>query len=210
MVKVSIADLRARAQAWPPRAVDAALVAVLLVETSLEAVFVEVAFGDRAAFLALSVLVAAGILVRRRWPLPAVALALLAAGLAASSVGTYSGQVVMDGFLRRRIPLAARRLVTMAPALLILASGVDPTRALVLSQVVLSFGIPFALVPLVWSQVVLSFGIPFALGPLLWRTSRRERMGGWVNRRRTTLAGALGAGLIIALNAHLLLGLVAA
>jgi manganese transport protein len=60
---------------------------------------------------------------------------------------------------------------------------------------------------LVWSQVVLSFGIPFALVPLLWLTSRRDLMGGWVNRRRTTLAGALVAVLIVALNAHLLAGL---
>ena len=81
MVKVSIADLRARVRAWPPRAVDAALVAVLLIETTLEAAFVDVAAGDRVAFLSLSLLVAAGILVRRRWPIPAVALALAAAGL---------------------------------------------------------------------------------------------------------------------------------
>jgi manganese transport protein len=79
----------------------------------------------------------------------AFALALLASGLAASSVGTQAGQVVMQGFLRRRIPLYVRRLVTMAPSLAVLAIGLDPTKALVLSQVVLSFGIPFALVPLV-------------------------------------------------------------
>ena len=75
------------------------------------------------------------------------ALALLASGFAASSVGTYSGQVVMKGFLRREIPLLVRRGITLAPALVVLALGVDPTHALVLSQVVLSFGIPFALVP---------------------------------------------------------------
>jgi manganese transport protein len=116
----------------------------------------------------------------------AFALALLASGFAASSVGTYSGQVVMDGFLRRRLPLVVRRLVTMAPALLLLGSGVDPTRALVLSQVVLSFGIPFALVPLVWL------------------TRRRDVMGGFANRRLTTLCGAAVAAVISALNIFLL------
>ncbi len=75
----------------------------------------------------------------------AFALALLAAGLASSSVGTYAGQVVMQGFIQRSIPLVLRRLITMAPALVVLAIGIDPSRALVLSQVVLSFGIPFAL-----------------------------------------------------------------
>src|SRR6185436_10665 len=79
----------------------------------------------------------------------AFALALLASGFASSSVGTYAGQVVMQGFIARAVPLALRRAVTMAPALIVLAIGVDPTRALVISQVVLSFGIPFALVPLV-------------------------------------------------------------
>lgn len=117
----------------------------------------------------------------------AFALALLASGLAASSVGTYSGQVVMEGFLRRRIPLWLRRLLTMAPALAVLALGVDPTRALVLSQVVLSFGIPFALVPLV----------------LLGR--RADVMGAAVNRRGTTLFGVAGAAVISALNLFLLL-----
>ena len=77
------------------------------------------------------------------------ALALLASGFAASGVGTFSGQVVMQGFLRRRVPLVVRRLVTLAPALVVIGAGVDPTRALVISQVVLSFGIPFALIPLV-------------------------------------------------------------
>jgi manganese transport protein len=116
----------------------------------------------------------------------AFALALLASGLAASSVGTMSGQVVMEGFLRRRIPMTLRRLVTMAPALAILASGVDPTQALVLSQVVLSFGIPFALVPLV----------------LLSR--RRDVMGAFANHRATTVAGAVIALLVSGLNLFLL------
>jgi manganese transport protein len=116
----------------------------------------------------------------------AFALALLASGFASSSVGTYAGQVVMQGFIARTIPLALRRLVTMAPALLVLAIGLDPSRALVLSQVVLSFGIPFALVPLV----------------LL--TSKREIMGALVNRKVTTIAASIVAALIIALNVFLL------
>jgi len=116
----------------------------------------------------------------------AFATALLASGLASSSVGTYSGQVVMQGFIARQIPLVARRLVTMLPALIVLAIGVEPTRALVLSQVVLSFGIPFALIPLV----------------LL--TRRRDVMGSLVNRPLTTaLAGLVAAG-VIALNVFLL------
>jgi manganese transport protein len=116
----------------------------------------------------------------------AFAVALLASGLASSSVGTYAGQVIMDGFLRRRIPVLARRLFTMAPAFAILAAGVDPTRALILSQVALSFGIPFALVPLI------------AL------TSRRTLMGDLVNGQRTIVAGAAVAALITALNGFLI------
>lgn len=79
----------------------------------------------------------------------AFGLALLASGFASSGVGTYAGQVIMQGFLRRRIPVLLRRAVTMAPALVVLGLGLDPTRSLVISQVVLSFGIPFALVPLI-------------------------------------------------------------
>ncbi|SFO56527.1 manganese transport protein [Geodermatophilus obscurus] len=120
----------------------------------------------------------------------AFALALLASGFASSSVGTHAGQVVMAGFLKRHIPVLTRRLITLAPALAVLVLGGDPTTALV------------------WSQVVLSFGIPFALVPLLWLTSRRDLMGGWVNRRVTTVTGAVVAALIIALNAHLLIGFV--
>jgi manganese transport protein len=112
--------------------------------------------------------------------------ALLASGLASSSVGTYAGQVVMQGFIARTIPLALRRLVTMTPALVILAFGLDPSRSLVISQVVLSFGIPFALVPLV----------------LL--TRRSDIMGALVNRRLTTIAASVVAALIIALNVFLL------
>jgi len=116
----------------------------------------------------------------------AFALALLASGLAASSVGTYAGQVVMQGFIARNIPLFLRRLVTMTPALIVLAIGLDPTRALVLSQVVLSFGIPLALVPLI----------------LL--TRRRDVMGPFVNRGLTTVVSAAVAALIICLNAFLI------
>ena len=96
----------------------------------------------------------------------AFAVALLASGASSSSVGTYAGQVVMAGFVNLRIPLMVRRGLTMIPALIIIAAGMNPTEALVLSQVVLSFGIPFALVPLV----------------LL--TGRRDVMGAQVNRRR--------------------------
>jgi manganese transport protein len=117
----------------------------------------------------------------------AFGLALLASGLASSSVGTLAGQVVMQGFIARTIPIVLRRLVTMAPALVVLAVGIDPTNALVMSQVVLSFGIPFALVPLV----------------LL--TRRRDVMGTLVNRRITTVAAIIVAGLIIALNVFLLI-----
>src|ERR1700750_16585 len=114
------------------------------------------------------------------------ALALLASGLASSSVGTYAGQVVMQGFINRTIPLILRRAVTMAPALIVLGLGVNPSRALVISQVVLSFGIPFALLPLV----------------LL--TRRRDIMGALVNLRITTVAASIVAALIIALNGFLL------
>ncbi len=116
----------------------------------------------------------------------AFALALLASGFASSSVGTYAGQVVMQGFIARTIPLTLRRLVTMTPALIVLGIGLDPSRSLVISQVVLSFGIPFALVPLV----------------LL--TRRRDIMGALVNRPLTTAVGVVVAGLIIALNGFLL------
>jgi manganese transport protein len=116
----------------------------------------------------------------------AFALALLASGFASSGVGTYAGQVVMQGFIQRRIPLLLRRLLTITPALVVLGIGWDPTRALVLSQVVLSFGIPFALVPLV----------------LL--TRRRDVMAELVNRRITTTVAGLAAAVIIALNAFLI------
>jgi manganese transport protein len=116
----------------------------------------------------------------------AFAMALLASGLASSSVGTYAGQVVMQGFINRRIPIALRRLITMTPALIVLAVGLDPSRSLVLSQVVLSFGIPFALVPLVML------------------TRRKDIMGSLANRGITTAVASLVAVVIIALNAFLL------
>jgi manganese transport protein len=116
----------------------------------------------------------------------AFGLALLASGFASSSVGTFAGQVVMQGFIARRIPLLLRRLVTMAPALVVLGVGLDPTRSLVLSQVVLSFGIPFALIPLVIF------------------TSRKSLMGKLVNGRVTTAAASLIAALVVGLNLFLL------
>jgi manganese transport protein len=116
----------------------------------------------------------------------AFAVALLASGASSSSVGTYAGQVVMAGFVGVRIPLLARRAVTMLPALVVLAVGVSPTSALVLSQVVLSFGIPLALVPLVML------------------TGRRDVMGAHVNRLGTTVAAWGCAVLISALNVFLL------
>ena len=113
-------------------------------------------------------------------------IALLASGLSSSSVGTLAGQVVMQGFIRRRIPLFLRRAITMAPALIIIAAGVDASRALVLSQVALSFGIPFALIP------------------LLWFCRDRELMGSLVNRRATTVVTAAIATVIVCLNVFLL------
>jgi manganese transport protein len=116
----------------------------------------------------------------------AFAVALLASGASSSSVGTYAGQVVMAGFTNFRVPLIARRAITMLPALAILATGANTTGALVLSQVVLSFGIPLALVPL----IVL--------------TSRAQVMGSHVNRRPTTICACACAAVIIALNALIL------
>lgn len=114
------------------------------------------------------------------------AVGLLASGLASSSVGAYAGAEIMQGLLRVRIPLLIRRLVTLVPALLLLVVGAPPTLALVLSQVVLSFGIPFALVPLVWL------------------TARGELMGDARNRAWTTALASVAAALLIALNATLL------
>jgi manganese transport protein len=116
----------------------------------------------------------------------AFALALLASGLASSSVGTYAGQVIMEGFLRRRVPLAVRRLITMAPAFALLAAGADPVRLLIVSQVALSVGLPSVFIPL----VVL--------------TSRRAVMGALVNRRVTTVTAIVITAGVIGLSGVLL------
>ncbi|EUA38625.1 natural resistance-associated macrophage family protein [Mycobacterium avium subsp. avium 2285 (R)] len=108
------------------------------------------------------------------------AVGLLASGLASSSVGAYAGAMIMQGLLHRSIPMVVRRLITLCPALLILAVGYDTTRALVLSQVVLSFGIPFAVLP------------------LIKLTSDRELMGSDANHRITTILG-WGVGILISL-----------
>ncbi|HEY0617055.1 MAG TPA: Nramp family divalent metal transporter [Kribbella sp.] len=120
--------------------------------------------------------------------LPALlfALALLASGFASSSVGTYAGSVILEGFWQRHVPLAFRRLVTLLPALVVLAIGIDPSRALVVSQ------------------VVLSFGIPCALWPLVKLTASRRVMGNLVNRWPTTLTACLVATAVTALNVVLI------
>ena len=112
--------------------------------------------------------------------------ALLASGIASSCVGTMAGQVVMQGFIHRQIPIFARRVITMIPALIVIGVGFNPTRALVLSQVFLSFGIPFALVPL-W-----------------FFTSSRKVMGTLANRPPTIVAVGLVTAVIVALNVYLL------
>jgi manganese transport protein len=114
------------------------------------------------------------------------ALSLLAAGLSSSAVGTSAGQIVMQGFLGRHIPVWLRRAITMAPSIVVVSLGFDPTRTLVLSQVLLSLGLPFAIIPLVMF------------------TARRDIMGVLVNHRATTVAAAAIAALIVALNLTLL------
>jgi len=112
--------------------------------------------------------------------------ALLASGLSSSSVGTMAGQVIMQGFLHYHIPPWVRRIVTIIPSLMVIFAGFDPTRTLVISQVVLSFGLPFAIIPLIMF------------------TSSRRIMGVLANRRFTTLLASLSAALIILLNFFLL------
>jgi len=112
--------------------------------------------------------------------------ALLASGLSSSSVGTMAGQVIMQGFLHFHIAPWARRLITIVPSLIVIFIGLDPTRTLVISQVVLSFGLPFAVIPLVMF------------------TSRKKIMGALVNKRLTTVLASLAAAVIIALNLFLL------
>jgi manganese transport protein len=112
--------------------------------------------------------------------------ALLVSGIASSCVGTMSGQVVMQGFIRRQVPVFARRAVTMIPALVLIATGFSATRALVLSQAFLSFGIPFALIPLVIF------------------TARRSLMGPLANRRLTNVLACAVTAIIVGLNIYLL------
>jgi manganese transport protein len=118
---------------------------------------------------------------------------LLASGLASTSVGSYAGATIMSGLLRRRIPLILRRTLTLVPALLLLGFGADPTAVLVISQVVLSFGIPFALVP------------------LLRLTNNREVMGEFANTATARVVLVVSVVLVIGLNASLLvLGVIGA
>lgn len=114
------------------------------------------------------------------------AISLLASGLSSSTVGTMAGQVIMQGFLHRKISVWVRRLVTILPSLIVIYLGLDPTRTLVISQVVLSFALPFAVVPLVMF------------------TRQHKLMGVLVNHKITTIAAVLAATLIIALNMYLL------
>jgi manganese transport protein len=114
------------------------------------------------------------------------AIGLLCSGFASTAVGSYAGAVVMGGLLRRRVPMVARRVVTAVPALVVLALGVDPTAALILSQVVLSFGIPLALIPL----VVL--------------TSSRAVQGADSNRAGVVVAAVVVCVAIVGLNLTLL------
>jgi len=114
------------------------------------------------------------------------AISLLASGHSSSTVGTMAGQVIMQGFVHRKIPMWARRLATMTPSFIVIGLRLDPTRTLVLSQVVLSFGLPFAIIPLVVF------------------TSKREIMGVLVNQKITSIVAWLIAGLIVALNIFLL------
>mgnify|MGYP006342152013 FL=1 len=114
------------------------------------------------------------------------AIGLLASGLASTSVGTYAGQSIMGGLLKIKVPVLARRAITLVPAVIILAIGVDPTSALVVSQVVLSFGIPFALIPLVSI------------------TSSKKELGQFANATWLRIAGWVAAGLITVLNVVLI------
>jgi manganese transport protein len=114
------------------------------------------------------------------------AVSLLAAGLSSSTVGTSAGQVIMQGFLKRHIPPWVRRLVTMVPSIAVIMIGLDPTRTLVISQVVLSFGLPFAIVPLVRF------------------TSRKDLMGVLVNKKIEVVAGIAVSAVIVSLNVYLL------
>lgn len=111
---------------------------------------------------------------------------LLAAGLSSSAVGTMAGQVIMQGFLKHKIPLWIRRGVTMAPSIVVIAIGLDPTQVLIASQ------------------VVLSFGVPFALAPLVLFTSDRSLMGVLVNGKATTVAAWAVTSVIVSLNLYII------
>jgi manganese transport protein len=112
-------------------------------------------------------------------------LSLLASGLSSASVGTMAGQVIMQGFLHKEIPVWVRRLVTMIPSLIVISIGLDPTRTLVISQVLLSFGLPFAIIPLILF------------------TSQKKIMGVLVNRKITTIIAWMIAGVVVLLNFYL-------
>jgi manganese transport protein len=114
------------------------------------------------------------------------ALSLLASGHSSSTVGTMAGQIVMQGFIHRKIPMWVRRLSTMLPSFIVIGMRLDPTNTLVLSQVVLSFGLPFAVIPLVYF------------------TARRDIMNNLVNHRLTTIIASIIAAIIVALNLYLL------
>ncbi|MDA8088702.1 MAG: Nramp family divalent metal transporter [Nitrospiraceae bacterium] len=114
------------------------------------------------------------------------AVSLLVSGLSSSTVGTSAGQIIMQGFLKRRIPVWTRRIVTMLPSIAVIGIGLDPTRTLVISQVVLSFGLPFALVPLIMF------------------TRRKDLMGVLANKKITSFLAGMAAALILALNVYLL------
>jgi manganese transport protein len=114
------------------------------------------------------------------------AVSLLASGLSSTAVGTMAGQVIMQGFLERHIPIWLRRLVTILPSMVVIFAGLDPTRTLVISQVVLSFGLPFAVIPLIMFS------------------RRRDIMGELVNRRATTAIAVVVAAFIVILNLYLL------
>jgi manganese transport protein len=114
------------------------------------------------------------------------ALSLLASGLSSASVGTMAGQVIMQGFLHKEIPIWVRRIVTMIPSLIVILLGLDPTRALVFSQVLLSFGLPFTIIPLVRF------------------TSRKDLMGVLTNGKLTTVLASCVAGIVVVLNVYLI------
>lgn len=113
-------------------------------------------------------------------------IALLASGLSSSAVGTMAGQTIMKGFVNISIPVNIRRLITMAPALIIIALGINPMRALVLSQVALSFILPFPMIQ------------------MLYIANRKDLMGNLVNRKSTKIVGIIIAAMVIILNAVLI------